>query len=150
MCRIAERRLAGERERKLTRGELRVAQQNGERAEGSLEGRRLERHVPVIEVEEGLNRVAHEETLSIRLPDVQAARQIAGRGLSTWIRYQIALGELDKAEEAIKVGFAVNRHYARQSRLDVCNVRGWWEDAGKHWQHLAEIGRTIDETGVNK
>jgi hypothetical protein len=29
-------------------------------------------------------------------------------------------------------------------------VRGWWEDAGKHWQHLAEIGRTIDETGVNK
>jgi hypothetical protein len=29
-------------------------------------------------------------------------------------------------------------------------VRGWWEDAGKHWQHLAEIGRTIDGTGVNK
>jgi hypothetical protein len=29
-------------------------------------------------------------------------------------------------------------------------VRGWWEDAGKHWQHLAEIGRRIDETGANK
>jgi hypothetical protein len=29
-------------------------------------------------------------------------------------------------------------------------VRGWWEDAGKHWQHLAEIGRTIEQTGVNK
>ena len=28
--------------------------------------------------------------------------------------------------------------------------RGWWEDAGKHWQHLAEIGRTIEATGANK
>jgi glucose-1-phosphate thymidylyltransferase len=44
----------------------------------------------------------------------------------------------------------VNRHYAQERRLDVCVVRGWWEDAGKHWQHLAEIGRLIEETGVNK
>jgi glucose-1-phosphate thymidylyltransferase len=44
----------------------------------------------------------------------------------------------------------VNRHYALQSHLEVCRVRGWWEDAGKHWQHLAEIGRMIEETGVNK
>jgi glucose-1-phosphate thymidylyltransferase len=44
----------------------------------------------------------------------------------------------------------VNRHYAHQGRLSVCAVRGWWEDAGKHWQHLAEIGRRVDETGVNK
>ena len=44
----------------------------------------------------------------------------------------------------------VNRHYAQLGRLEVCQVRGWWEDAGKHWQHLAEIGRMIDETGVNK
>ena len=34
--------------------------------------------------------------------------------------------------------------------LGVVEVRGWWEDAGKHWQHLAEIGRTIEETGANK
>ena len=44
----------------------------------------------------------------------------------------------------------VNRHYARAGELSVARVRGWWEDAGKHWQHLAEIGRTIDETGANK
>jgi glucose-1-phosphate thymidylyltransferase len=44
----------------------------------------------------------------------------------------------------------VNRHYAQQGRLSVCEVPGWWEDAGKHWQHLAEIGRLVDETGVNK
>ena len=44
----------------------------------------------------------------------------------------------------------VNRSYARAGRLRVCEVRGWWEDAGKHWQHLAEIGRRIEETGVNK
>jgi glucose-1-phosphate thymidylyltransferase len=44
----------------------------------------------------------------------------------------------------------VNRAYAERGALSVVAVRGWWEDAGKHWQHLAEIGRTIDETGVNK
>jgi glucose-1-phosphate thymidylyltransferase len=44
----------------------------------------------------------------------------------------------------------VNRAYAQRGALSVVPVRGWWEDAGKHWQHLAEIGRTVDETGVNK
>jgi glucose-1-phosphate thymidylyltransferase len=44
----------------------------------------------------------------------------------------------------------VNRHYAQQGELGVVEVRGWWEDAGKHWQHLAEIGRRVEETGVNK
>jgi glucose-1-phosphate thymidylyltransferase len=43
----------------------------------------------------------------------------------------------------------VNRHYAQRGTLDVVQVRGWWEDAGKHWQHLAEIGRTIEATGAN-
>jgi glucose-1-phosphate thymidylyltransferase len=43
----------------------------------------------------------------------------------------------------------VNRHYAAAGRLDVVEVRGWWEDAGKHWQHLAEIGRMVEETGAN-
>jgi glucose-1-phosphate thymidylyltransferase len=43
----------------------------------------------------------------------------------------------------------VNRHYAEQGRLDVVRVEGWWEDAGKHWLHLAEIGRRVDETGAN-
>ena len=44
----------------------------------------------------------------------------------------------------------VNRHYAVNGRLRAQEVEGWWEDAGKHWQHLAEIGRVIEETGVNK
>ena len=44
----------------------------------------------------------------------------------------------------------VNRHYALAGRLDTAEVVGWWEDAGKHWQHLAEIGRRIDATGANK
>jgi len=44
----------------------------------------------------------------------------------------------------------VNRHYALEGRLDAREVDGWWEDAGKHWQHLADIGRQIDETGANK
>jgi glucose-1-phosphate thymidylyltransferase len=44
----------------------------------------------------------------------------------------------------------VNRAYARRGALSVVPVRGWWEDAGKHWQHLAEIGATIEATGANK
>ncbi len=44
----------------------------------------------------------------------------------------------------------VNRHYALEGRLQAHEVEGWWEDAGKHWQHLAEIGGVIEETGVNK
>jgi glucose-1-phosphate thymidylyltransferase len=44
----------------------------------------------------------------------------------------------------------VNRHYALAGQLDATEVAGWWEDAGKHWQHLADIGHRIDATGANK
>jgi len=44
----------------------------------------------------------------------------------------------------------VNRYYAVNGRLDASEVSGWWEDAGKHWKHFADIGRRIDETGANK
>jgi glucose-1-phosphate thymidylyltransferase len=44
----------------------------------------------------------------------------------------------------------VNRHYAAQGRLQASEVEGWWEDAGKHWEHLADIGLRIERTGVNK
>ena len=44
----------------------------------------------------------------------------------------------------------VNRYYAQEGRLEAREVKGWWEDAGKHWEHLAEIGRRIEETGANK
>ena len=44
----------------------------------------------------------------------------------------------------------VNRVYAQQGRLTVRRVDGWWHDGGKHWQDLAEVGRLIEGTGVNK
>jgi glucose-1-phosphate thymidylyltransferase len=44
----------------------------------------------------------------------------------------------------------VNREYARQGRLAVERVGGWWHDGGKHWADLAEVGRRVEETGVNK
>jgi glucose-1-phosphate thymidylyltransferase len=44
----------------------------------------------------------------------------------------------------------VNRFYAQRGELEVRRVEGWWHDGGKHWADLAEIGRRIEETGVNK
>ena len=44
----------------------------------------------------------------------------------------------------------VNRTYAERGALTVGRVEGWWHDGGKHWQDLAEVGRLIDQTGVNK
>jgi glucose-1-phosphate thymidylyltransferase len=44
----------------------------------------------------------------------------------------------------------VNREYARRGELEVRRVEGWWHDGGKHWGDLADVGRLIEETGVNK
>ena len=44
----------------------------------------------------------------------------------------------------------VNREYARRGELEVRRVEGWWHDGGKHWADLAEVGRRVEETGVNK
>jgi glucose-1-phosphate thymidylyltransferase len=44
----------------------------------------------------------------------------------------------------------VNRELARRGRLRVERVQGWWHDGGKHWGDLAEVGRKIEQTGVNK
>jgi glucose-1-phosphate thymidylyltransferase len=44
----------------------------------------------------------------------------------------------------------VNREFARRGELAVQRVEGWWHDGGKHWADLAEVGRLIAETGVNK
>ncbi len=44
----------------------------------------------------------------------------------------------------------VNREFARRGQLEVRRVEGWWHDGGKHWQDLADVGRLIEETGVNK
>ena len=44
----------------------------------------------------------------------------------------------------------VNREYARRGQLEVRRVEGWWHDGGKHWGDLADVGRLIEETGVNE
>jgi glucose-1-phosphate thymidylyltransferase len=44
----------------------------------------------------------------------------------------------------------VNRAYAQRGELEVRRVEGWWHDGGKHWADLAEVGRLIEQTGVNK
>jgi glucose-1-phosphate thymidylyltransferase len=44
----------------------------------------------------------------------------------------------------------VNREYARRGELEVRRVDGWWHDGGKHWGDLADVGRLIEQTGVNK
>jgi glucose-1-phosphate thymidylyltransferase len=44
----------------------------------------------------------------------------------------------------------VNRELARRGQLRVERVAGWWHDGGKHWGDLADVGRKIQETGVNK
>jgi glucose-1-phosphate thymidylyltransferase len=44
----------------------------------------------------------------------------------------------------------VNRELVRRGSLRVERVQGWWHDGGKHWADLADVGRKIAETGVNK
>ena len=44
----------------------------------------------------------------------------------------------------------VNREFARRGQLEVRRVEGWWHDGGKHWEDLANVGRQIEATGVNK
>jgi len=44
----------------------------------------------------------------------------------------------------------VNRVYANRGELGVCRVDGWWHDGGKHWSDLAELGKKIEDTDVNK
>jgi glucose-1-phosphate thymidylyltransferase len=60
------------------------------------------------------------------------------------------IGELDPSSRGELEITDVNRHYAQSGQLEVVRVEGWWEHAGKHWQHLADIGRRIDDTGVNR
>jgi glucose-1-phosphate thymidylyltransferase len=43
----------------------------------------------------------------------------------------------------------VNRAYAKQGRLDVHRLKGWWHDAGTH-EALSELGALVEETGANK
>jgi dTDP-glucose pyrophosphorylase len=58
-------------------------------------------------------------------------------------------GVVDKRYDELEIT-DVNREYARRGQLVVQRVEGWWHDGGKHWGDLAEVGRLIEETGVNK
>jgi glucose-1-phosphate thymidylyltransferase len=44
----------------------------------------------------------------------------------------------------------LNRLFVSEGRLEVRKVEGWWHDGGKHWEDLANVGRLIEQTGVNK
>jgi glucose-1-phosphate thymidylyltransferase len=44
----------------------------------------------------------------------------------------------------------VNRMFVESRALEVRKVEGWWHDGGKHWEDLANVGRLIERTGVNK
>src|SRR4051794_31982420 len=44
----------------------------------------------------------------------------------------------------------VNRRFVERGELGVRTVEGWWHDGGKHWEDLANVGRLIEQTGVNK
>ncbi len=44
----------------------------------------------------------------------------------------------------------VNRVYAQRGELHLQRVEGWWHDGGKHWGDLADVGKTIEQTGANK
>ncbi|HEY2936595.1 MAG TPA: sugar phosphate nucleotidyltransferase [Gaiellaceae bacterium] len=60
------------------------------------------------------------------------------------------VGSLERSSRGELEITDVNREFARRGELVVRRVEGWWHDGGKHWQDLAEVGRLIDETGVNK
>jgi glucose-1-phosphate thymidylyltransferase len=60
------------------------------------------------------------------------------------------VGSLERSSRGELEITDVNREFARRGELVVKRVEGWWHDGGKHWQDLAEVGRLIDETGVNK
>ena len=60
---------------------------------------------------------------NILLPDVQMGRVFVGRGLPLYIRKQVADGKPELAQEAILVGLACSRHYAR-TPFPVCSLVG--------------------------
>ena len=77
-------------------------------------------------------------------PEVRGAAE----RLADIARERVALEEGAREAEA-RVAERTGAASALEGRLDVVEVSGWWEDAGKHWRHLAEIGRLVEETGAN-
>ena len=59
----------------------------------------------------------------IRLPDIQSQRQLAGRGMTAWIRLLLSKGELDEALKCIKGQLGCSRHCAA-TPVVVCHFVG--------------------------
>ena len=59
----------------------------------------------------------------ILLPDLQSQRQLAGRGMTAWIRQQLSQGKTDKALQGIKAQLACGRHCAA-TPVVVCHLVG--------------------------
>lgn len=60
---------------------------------------------------------------TILLPDMQSQRQMAGRGMSGWIRQRLAFGEVSEALEGIRAQIACGRHCAA-APIIVCQMVG--------------------------
>lgn len=59
----------------------------------------------------------------ILLPDMQSQRQLAGRGMSGWIRQRLAAGEVTEALQGIRAQIACGRHCAATPVI-VCHLVG--------------------------
>jgi hypothetical protein len=59
----------------------------------------------------------------ILLPDLQSQRQLAGRGMTAWIRLLLSKGETDEALRRIKAQLACGRHCAA-TPIVVCHLVG--------------------------
>ncbi len=60
---------------------------------------------------------------TILLPDQQSQRQLAGRGMSGWIRQRLAAGEVTEALQGIRAQIACGRHCAA-APIVVCQLIG--------------------------
>lgn len=59
----------------------------------------------------------------ILLPDMQSQRQLVGKGMTAWIRQQLAQGKTDKALQGIKAQFGCSRHCAA-TPIVICHLVG--------------------------
>ncbi len=59
----------------------------------------------------------------ILLPDIQSQRQLAGRGMTAWIKQRLSKGETDEALKGIRGQLACGRHCAATPVM-VCNLVG--------------------------
>lgn len=60
---------------------------------------------------------------AILLPDIQSQRQLAGRGMTAWIRLLLSQGKTDQALEGIRSQLACGRHCAA-TPVAVCHLVG--------------------------